>query len=258
MKTTTPKQSEYLDMLVYGRYGSGKTPFVATADDHEDMQDVLFVAFEPGFSSIRDRDLTVIEIDKFDEFDKVYQYLHRQGMLRRQGNDEKLLEMHNKFFDVDDNEPELYNTVILDSFTEAQMLLKYQILSFDYKDNLSDETPEMGWDEWGQLKERTKRLVTNFQKLEMNTLFTALLSENKDEITGEISREPMLEGSSSDEVPGVFDLVLCMKSAEEEGADSKILTRDLDGYHARDRFGELDTVILDPTVPDIYDSIFNK
>lgn len=253
MKVTTPEQSEYMDMLVYGKYGSGKTPFVATAEDHEDMQDVLFVACEPGFSSIRDRDLTVIEVDEFDEFDKVYQYLHRQSMLRRQGEDEKLLKFHNKFFDVDDDEPELYNTVIVDSFTEAQMLLKYDVLSFDYKESLSEEAPEMEWSDWGELKEQTKRMVMNFQKLDINTLFTALLSESKNELTGEITREPMLEGSSSDEVPGVFDLVLCMKSSE---GGSKILTQDQDGYHARDRFGELDTVISDPTVPDIYNSIF--
>lgn len=255
----SPDESKELNILVYGKSGSGKTPFSATVQDIPGTEEALFISCEGGETSIQHRDIPVVRVDNYDDFDTVYQFLHKHQLLRQQGNKEGLLQLHNEFHGTDADKPTLYDSVVVDSLTEAQVFCKYDILDFDYQESLSNELDDMNWEGWKEMSEKIGRLCRDFKSLNMHVVFTALLSQDQDERTGKIERGPKLEGGASDEVPGIFDLLLCMKPADDDDdAFSKVLTQGRDGYLARDRFQSLDPVLIDPTIPDIFETVYNK
>lgn len=268
MKITKPYQNSTLSILAYGESGSGKTPFAATLQDHEETSPALFISIEAGHGSILDRDIDMVEIEDWSDFDRIYQYLHAQNKLQKQGNDERLLELHNEFHQADDDEPTIYQGVAIDSFTEAQMMCKYDILGFDHAESLAQDPQDLQWEEWKKLKTRSKNMAVNFvKKLDLHVVFTALLSEGVDEKTGEKKRRPAMEGSASEEVPGVFDTVLCLKSVSdpERDEDTKFLAKERNGYFARDRVSrnqdrdvQIPPVSYDLTVPEIYEIYYRE
>jgi phage nucleotide-binding protein len=69
MKFTTTKQAnKFVNVLVYGRSGIGKTRLCATAPDP------LIISSESGLLSIADEDIPVIEIKDLEDLQDAYEY----------------------------------------------------------------------------------------------------------------------------------------------------------------------------------------
>ena len=93
--------TKHLKILVYGSPGVGKTVFAATTNDDKRTSPALLIDLEGGTLSIADKDIDVVRVTKFKQFNEIYEYL-------RNGSH--------------------YKTVIIDSLTEVQKLNMYEIL----------------------------------------------------------------------------------------------------------------------------------
>lgn len=166
-----------LNILLYGVAGAGKTTLAATAQDSEHGRDVLYIDVEGGTLSISDRaDVSVYRPASFADLRKVYDALAAGG--------------HN------------FQTVVVDSLSEVQTLAAKEI---------SPRGGTIDQREWGQINDRVINLVRSFRGLShsanVNTIFTALEREEKDEATGKVTVRPDLTPGSYRAVTAACDAV---------------------------------------------------
>lgn len=265
LNVSSPTAFDDLNFLVYGESGVGKTALVATANDHPQTAPVLFVDCEGGSKTItkapniQNRDMDVVTVTNFDQFTEMYEFLRLHTRFIN-NDEEKLAEVHKEYLDV--NDPTPYQTVVVDSLTEAQKYVMMGLLDVP-RESINLEIDMPGIRDWGQNAEVIRQLVRNFRDLEMNVIFTALKSESKDEKTGEITCGPDLPGKLMAEIPGFLDVVgyLYTKKASDNGGVKRILMTEHRGkYLAKDRTNSLaneEGVMLDPSIPKMYDRIMN-
>lgn len=222
-----------LKMLVYGDPGVGKTVFAAGAD-----KAVLFDV-EGGALSIQQRinSKKVIHkrIETFQELeDAVITLREKQG---QKGGPE---------------------TIIIDSITEVQKKLMDHIVSANpelkrpYGDGLT-------LSDWGYNTERMRRFIRMVRDLDYNIVLTALAMGVKDEATGAISTMPSLSQKLAADVCGYMDIVGYLYVDEEDGQTvRRMLTQPKGHYYAKDRSGQLDTIITNPTYNAVHSAVFGQ
>jgi len=167
-----------LNILIYGVSGSGKTTLCGTAQDTKHGRDVLYVDLEGGTMSIGDRpDIAVFKPKDWSDIRKVYEALAT---------------------DPDHT----IKTVVVDSLTEAQTMALRSIAG--NKDLITQQ-------DWGKTNDRILGMVRMFRSLThtkgINTVFTALERESKDEATGAIRIGPDLTPGSSRNVAAAMDSI---------------------------------------------------
>jgi hypothetical protein len=237
MVPVQPVGKRKINMMVYGPYGHGKTTFAATALDVPSMCDVLFINAEAGDMSLTGRrSLDLVNINKYDQLARIFEFLTLHCMWRDQGNIEKLLEaeraLKSTVIDLDDqtppttpgrtwfeeqrlrigkpmDEPFMYRTVIIDSISEAHKYLVYKFTGVDIgKTKLSEEIEKM--EEWQPAQELFRLLIRSFRDLRMNTIFVA--AENivePDRKKGRLRSQalPKLAGQMAGDIAGFIDIV---------------------------------------------------
>lgn len=230
------KRQNYLNMLVYGDSGVGKTTLAGSADEVPDLRPVLVIDFEGGTESLVRSypDVEQVRVTTWDEMQAVYDELHRG----KTG----------------------YQTVILDSLTEIQKFNMYSIMEELVADKPEREIDVPSMREWGRNLEQMRRFVRAFRDLPMNTVFTALKKEDKNEKTGMVTTLPSLSGKLAGEVAAFLDIVVYyyMKTVTEDDkkVDKRILlTSKTETIIAKDRTGMLPQVLVEPTMKDIFDLI---
>ena len=234
------QRSPFLNILIYGDSGIGKTTLAGSADAVPSMRPVLFIDIEGGTESLRHSypDVDMIRVTTWRQMQEVYNALHRGDSG--------------------------YNTVVLDSLTEIQKFNMYQIMKdlIDKKgedSNVDPDVPSMR--EWGKNLEQIRRFVRGFRDLPMNTVFTALAKQDKDQKTGITSIKPSLSGKMADEVAAFLDVVTYyyVKEIEENGetvTKRLLLTRKTSQHIAKDRSGKLPVVVEDPTMTTLNQLMF--
>jgi hypothetical protein len=217
-------------MLVYGRAGVGKTVLAGTASLVPEMCPVLFVDVEGGTMSVaaRNMDVDVVRVQGWDDMQVVYDELYK-------GNVQ-------------------YQTVVLDSLTEIQKFSMLEIMEKLVKVE-RDRDPEIpGLREWGKNIEQIRRLVRAFRDLPVNTIFTALMMENRNPRTGLTVKAPQLSGKLSGEVAGFLDIVLFMYLKNVEGEQQRLLlSQQTEDTVAKDRSDRLPQVMVNPTMPELHE-----
>ena len=232
------ERAPYLNMLIYGDSGVGKTTLAGSADAVPEMRPVLFVDVEGGTESLRHvyPDVDTVRVTKWNEIADLYSELQRG--------------QHG------------YSTIVLDSLTEIQKFNMYEIMralmaAFPDRD---PDVPSMR--EWGKNLEQIRRFVRRFRDLPMHTVFTALSKEDKDEKTGKITTRPSLSGKLAGEVSAFLDIVgyYYVKTVKEEKEDHVrlLLTQRTEKFIAKDRSGKLPTVIESPTMKSLFDIMNSK
>jgi hypothetical protein len=238
--TTAQKRGDWLNILIYGEYGIGKTLLSASADDVVEMAPVLVLDYEGGTESIRRRypDVHVLRVQEWDKMQLVYDELHRTG-----GGG--------------------YKTIILDSLTEIQKFSMYRIMEKRVVDALAkgdDADPDVpGMREWGKNVEQTRKFVRAFRDLPVHTIFTALSKDDKDPKSGKRKTLPSLAGKVAQEVPAFLDVVVyyyIKRVGDEERR--MLLCNATEGNTAKDRTGKLPQVLEEPTMSKIYDIIMGS
>lgn len=195
------ERQQFVNMLVYGESGVGKTTFASSAP-----RPILWLESEGGTSSIGDKkDIDIARVTSLDTYREALQMLLGQ--------------------------PDAYKTVVLDSFTETQAgILKEIMRAAVAQDDSRDEFSPL-FSEWGRLTGVMREIARGFRDLPMHTIITALQREDTDELTGRVKVRPRLSPALADELPGYMDAVgylyakgdvIDKKAAAADGEESPI------------------------------------
>lgn len=153
-------------MCIYGRSGSGKTTFAASAPGP-----ILYIDVkDEGTASIADvKGIKVFEVEEFADFEDVYWYLHEN--------------------------PKKFKTVIIDTVTQLQTMIVNEVGSKNKK--RPGDWGSMSQKDWGNVAAKLKEWLGNFRDLTargMNVIFIAQdrtfnLSEEENENTSMLAPE---------------------------------------------------------------------
>lgn len=237
--TVRPAQerSAFLNILLYGESGVGKTTLAGSADAVPSMRPVIVIDIEGGTESLRDSypDVETVRVRTWQEMQDVYNVLYTGD--------------HS------------YKTVILDSLTEIQKFNMDSIM-IDLLHKKPDMDPDVpGMREWGKNLEQCRRMVRGFRDLEMHTIMTALEKDDRDDVTGARRVLPMLSGQLARQVAAFMDVVgyyYIKQFGNGDNAEYKrlLLTRATQKHTAKDRTNKLEPVIESPTMSMLFDMMY--
>lgn len=239
LKVQTPEEAvPYLNLLVYGEPGAGKTYLAGTALDNKATAPVLFLDVEGGAVTLRKRkNLDVIQIRTMDQIKQVNDEIFKQGA--------------NTY----------YKTIIIDSLTELQKLDMRTVQKSEKLkggDKVDEDVPSQR--AWGKSGERMRRTISAYKDLPCHVIATCLVGTEYDEANGTTSFYPSLPGKLRGDVPGYFDVVGFLKAESKKVGNETVTIRTLQVAKtarvvAKDRTDVLGLVIDDPNIPDMWSLI---
>jgi phage nucleotide-binding protein len=230
------ERAPHMNILIYGESGVGKTRLAGSADSVPRMRKVLVIDLEGGTLTLEQNnpDVDIIRVKNWSEMQTVYDALYSG--------------------DHD------YETVIIDSLTEVQKFNMYSVMENRVETssaNVDVDAPDMR--AWGINLEQMRKYVRAFRDLPFNTIFTALVKDDKDKKTGLTMKKPSLSGKLASEVAAFLDIVSYMYMKEVDGEQTRLLLSSAtDDVIAKDRTGKLPVVMLNPTMESILDHIEGK
>lgn len=269
----------YINMLIYGPFGSGKTILAASAELCDETSHALVADAEGGFKSVRDFGYRVdsFKINTFKAFNGLYEFARTHAKLRdiykvTDPDSKEHKEAATKLITLEAwlkkkpvesiTTPTLYNTMIVDSLTEVQKYAMYHILGVDINVVALDHDvsiPKI--QDWGKNAEMLRMLVRAFRDLDMHTIFTALDHTDKDESDGKIMVAPSLPGKLSKEIPAFVDIVGYMhvvpNKLKPDQPQRMLQVQPMGKYNAKSRYKALGTYIEDPTIKKMVELIKN-
>lgn len=225
-------QPPRFNMLVYGESGVGKTTLAGSADLIPEMRKILVLDIEGGLLSIKNRypNVESVRIKTWDDMQRVYDTLYAGD--------------HG------------YNTVIVDSLTEAQKMSMDRVMRRLVEEHEERDADVPGIREWNINIEQTRKFVRSLRDLPLNTIFTALPRTDKNQRTGASRTKPSLSGKVADEVAGFLDIVAYLYTKEHNGENRRMLlcgaTQDT---VAKDRTDKLSQVIVEPNMSIIWNAV---
>jgi phage nucleotide-binding protein len=225
----------YLNMLVYGEPGAGKTYLAGTAQDSEATSPMLFLDVEGGVVTLRKRkDIDVIRVRTMDEVEQI----------------------HNKLF-LAKPEDVYYKSVCIDSLSELQKLDMRTVMQQAYAknpDKVDLEVPSQR--EWGKSRERMTRIIRAYKDLPLHFIATAILGSEINEDSNVTTYYPMFPGKLRGEVPGYFDVVGYLSSVQNsEGIERQLQVAKTRRVVAKDRTSALGELVKNPTIPQMWELI---
>lgn len=233
----SPAESiDWLNLLIYGDPGVGKTKLCGTAQDHPDTSPILFLDVEGGSVTLRKRkDIDVIQIRSMQQVQEVQNKLFKQPKM-------------------------YYKTVIIDSLTELQKLDMRTVMKEQWNkkpDSTDIYVPSPR--EWGKSGERVRMVVRDYRDLPCNVICTALLATDQSESGKITSYHASLPGKLKSEIPGFFDIVCWMRAVEgSDGIVRTLQTTKTEKVVAKDRTDTLPGLIESPSIPLIWEIIHNQ
>jgi phage nucleotide-binding protein len=228
----------YINLLVYGDPGVGKTELGGTAQDHPSTSPVLILDIEGGTATLRKRpDVMVVRIKSVTDLVLIHGELDKA---------------------IASGDPQAPRTVVVDSLTELQKLDMNDIMRTVVKrakekgDERDPDVPSQR--EWGKSSNHIRNIVRAYRDLPCNVIFTALAKREQDDNTGTVVTVPSLPGKLASETPAFLDIVGYLYT---EIKDSKIQRRMLCQPSrtklAKDRLGVFGDLLENPTIPMLWD-----
>ena len=207
VKLISAKEAAHLNglkVLVYGESGAGKTRLITTTG-----QPTVVISAEAGLLSIRDSDVSVIEVGSIEDVREAWSFLSSEEGSR-------------------------FKWVCLDSISEIA-----EVVLADEKRNEKD--PRRAY---GAMSEQMVELVKAFRDLPgRNVYVSAKLDKVKDEITGGLMYGPSAPGQQLGKaLPYLFDEVWMLRvERDAEGNLTRWLQTSGDNQRiAKDRSGALE------------------
>lgn len=221
-------REDYMNLMIYGYPGSGKTMLAGSADLHPEMRPVLLLDYEAGRKPITENypDVEVIDIVSWSQMQSVYADLYN-------------------------NECYGFKTIIIDTLSELQSLAMGETMAKVVNAD-GDRDPNVPSQReylinLGQLS----KMVRAFRNLPCNFICCIHAQDDKDQKTGKIQKKPELSGKFALRVAGFFSVVLYTYVTEtEEGPQFVALSQQTNNVIAKDRSGHLPQIIgLEPNEP---------
>lgn len=278
---------DWINMVIYGDYGVGKTFLSGSAVFVPEMRDILYIALEGGEKGLREitrmckakninanSHILVIPVENYRQYASIYEFLKLHvgfrdaqniPMLRKleaqvRGFDPNILKDDAKLAELIPT-PKQIRTVVTDSLTEAQKYCMYQILGIDpLKQKLDAEPDAAQFQDWGKSREMIQFLVRRLRDLPVNSFFICGRDIEQDNFK-KFHYYPLLPGKLADDVRGLVDVVGYLDKIPQEGG-TVVRRLYLEGGNyggayvaAKHRFGSaLKGLWLDnPTMQTIYD-----
>lgn len=217
-------RDRYLNLLVYGEYGTGKTTLLGTACEVPQMSDVIMLDAESGDLSLNQYpDLDVIPIQRYSQVARVHEFLklHCKFRVEQEQLDagrevkgidydplEKMAELETRLKGLDSPpaNPRRYKTVIMDSLSEVEEYHMYSLLGVTDSTRLDDEVAGAEWAEYKKNHTQIQRMIRNFRDLPMHFLTAAAAQFAQDESKRRLFTV-QLTGKLSKKVQGFMDMV---------------------------------------------------
>jgi phage nucleotide-binding protein len=233
----TPEASiGWLNLMVYGEPGVGKTFLLGTAQDHKLTSPLLIIDIDGGVNTLRRRkDIDVIQVRSLKQLIKVTNDLY--DAIPADGG---------KF---------PYGTVGVDTFSELQSLDLSEITRMFARtnDKLDPDIPDQR--AYGKSLSHMRDMVRRLRDLPCNTIFTCHSHTDRDNNMRMITF-PKLTGKLRIDMPGFIDCVGYYR-AEKDGDVLKRLLQfqKTETVIAKDRTGAFDAVEIDPTIPSLWEKL---
>lgn len=198
IKKSQATKQRYINMLLYGEAGVGKTWLAGSAQSVPTMRKVLYIDAEAGRTTLDDQwpGIPVVNATKWQD------YIELLVALMAGAHD--------------------YQTVVIDSISEVLEHCKEQVMKemkSDPENEARDEDiPSIR--EWGKILARMLRLIRRFRDLDMNTIFIAHAEQVKDK-SGKTKWMPLVNGKLQMKLPQIPDVVLFMYTQVVGEGDTK-------------------------------------
>jgi phage nucleotide-binding protein len=165
IENTKDKSKTFVNVIVYGSSGVGKTSLVKTLP----AETTLVLSAEDGLLSVRDHGVDYVKIKSIGD----------------------VLEV------INDEDCAKYKNIVVDSITELSQN-HFSFLKNKYPD------PKLALKLWGDFSEDFSKMFKTLRGLEKNVLALALVKETENE-SGKIIKKPDVYGKSSDRIIAWFD-----------------------------------------------------
>lgn len=224
MKLSEVKTEGAFKILVYGNAGTGKTCFAAgfptptlylDFDNKVDSAAVFFKQDKERLEGIDVRSLSPsLTSSPIQELEKII----REELIPQ----EKSGQMK-------------YKTLVLDSITTFSSAVLAHIVRSNpgIKRVETKQGPQPGMQDYGILKREFQRLVPGILGLPMNVIMLGHISTEKDDLTGELIRGPLMDGSFAKELPIYFKEVY--RSYVDEKGNHLLQTKSDSKYACRNQ-----------------------
>jgi phage nucleotide-binding protein len=226
---------EWLNFLIYGDPGAGKTYLAGTAEDDERTSPVLFLDVEGGVATIR----------------------HRQGIdVKRVRSLKELESVYNTLYHSIEDGRIYYKTVVIDSLselTDVDMRAIMKDAKLRNPDKVDVDVPSQR--EWGKARVHMRTIVRAFRDLPCNTVFTSQVATLQEE--GQPTKYfPGFAGKLRTEIPGFCDIVGYLYPENQQGVIiRKLQVQGTRRVVAKDRTSSLGEVMENATIPEMFDMI---
>ena len=169
IKSTKTLESNYLNMLIYGRAGVGKTVSLGTAPNP------LILSAEAGMLSLLSTDIPYVSIRSLDDLRDVYAWL------------------------LTSTEADRYRTVCIDSISEV-----CDIAFVDCKKRVGSSIPTL----YSELRTTVLPLLSAFRNLPKHIVATARETSKQGKNNEVIVGPAMVGNKLTDDLPYLYDVVL--------------------------------------------------
>lgn len=187
------KTEENMKVLLYGNSGAGKTCFAAGFPTP-----ILYLDFDGKVDSAAMYYKNDVERLKLIDVRAMPRTLKTNPIA-------ELIRIVDK--ELAPNQDKLpFKTLVLDSITtfSAMTLNHIMITNPGIKRNTSMQGPQPGLQDYGILKREFAKLIPGLLSLPCNVVMLGHISTEKDDLTGELIRGPLMDGSFAKELPIYF------------------------------------------------------
>lgn len=221
-------KTQYLNLLVYGDYGQGKTYLAGTAVDMPYMNDVIMLNAESGdltlagdFDGHEFSKIDTVAVSDFKQVSSMYNFLKAHCIFRDEDNTEKLIELEERLTgETGITKPRKYRTVIVDSLTELDTYSMNLVLGINDKTAADADVASAEWSDFRKNKHQLGRTIRNFRDLPMHVIFICSRIYQQDE-SKKMIFQPALTGQLSSSAQGFVDMVGYLVSVTREDGETE-------------------------------------